>query len=176
MPLNDSLQNVPLILVTDGSVDTKSKIGFGAYLLVSEGEALPGASILLVQTKRFEDTSSTKLELQTLLWALDSISKNDLQIQIFTDSQNIIGLPERRERLVKNDFRSKAGKPIRNEQLYRNFFESIDTLECRFFKVRGHQPQAGKNEIDRLVTIVDRASRSALRQHRLSIHSTEKSD
>lgn len=176
MPLNDSLQNVPLILVTDGSVDTQSKTGFGAYLLVSESEALPDASIPLVQTKRFEDTSSTKLELQTLLWALKSISKSNLQVHIYTDSQNIIGLPDRRERLVENDYCSKSGKPIRNEQLYRSFFETIDMLDCRFFKVRGHQPQAGKNEIDRLFTIVDRASRNALRQHRSLIQTPEKSD
>jgi len=62
-----------LMLLTDGSVDTHSNVGYGAYLVVSE----PGLSLdsmrTQAKTRRFEHTSSTKLELQTLLWALGDI-------------------------------------------------------------------------------------------------------
>ena len=174
--MNQSPQDTPLILITDGSVDTQTKTGVGAYLLATDGYSFSDASISPIETKQFENTSSTKLELQALLWALESISPTNRQIHIYTDSQNIIGLPGRRERLTRNDYRSKRGEPIRNEQLYRDFFAAIDSLYCRFFKVRGHQPKVGKNEIDRLFTLVDRTTRNALRQQRALNRSYEKSD
>ena len=59
-----------LKLFTDGSVHAQSAIGYGAYLSLSE-HRLPVESLTAhVQTKRFTHTSSTKLELQTLLWVL----------------------------------------------------------------------------------------------------------
>ncbi len=49
------------MLLTDGSVNTQSNIGYGAYLAVSER----GLSLDLLRTRvkvrRFEHTSSTKL-------------------------------------------------------------------------------------------------------------------
>jgi len=65
-----------LMLFTDGSVNTKLKIGYGAYLIVTEDELSTESLKTQVNIKRFENTSSTKLELETLLWALN---ENDLQ-------------------------------------------------------------------------------------------------
>ena len=39
----------------------------------------------------------------------------------------------------------------------------IDQLDCEFVKVRGHQVSNQKDDIDRFFTLVDRASRNALR-------------
>lgn len=60
-----------------------------------------------VKLKRFKNTSSTKLELQTLLWALHEIDSAADKIIIYTDSQNTISLLERRERFEKNNYASK---------------------------------------------------------------------
>ena len=57
-----------LQLYTDGSVNTQLKVGYGAYLLVSELTMSTDTLKEQVKIKRFEQTSSTKLELQTLLW------------------------------------------------------------------------------------------------------------
>jgi len=66
-----------LLLFTDGSVNTKTKIGYGAYLFLNE-EELSGISLKnKVKFKRFENTSSSKLELQTLLYALKEIKQKD---------------------------------------------------------------------------------------------------
>jgi hypothetical protein len=40
----------------------------------------------------------------------------------------------------------------------------VDQLDCEFVKVRGHQALKQKDDIDRLFTLVDRASRNALRK------------
>jgi ribonuclease HI len=152
-----------LMLFTDGSVDTQSKIGYGAYLSVSEHGLSLDSLRECVKVRRFEHTSSTKLELQTLLWALKDIQTLESKVTVYTDSQNIMGLPVRRERFEQNSYRSKKGRLLNNYELYQEFYRMTDQLKCRFVKVRGHQVSSQKDDIDRLFTLVDRASRNALR-------------
>ncbi len=153
-----------LILLIDGSVNTQSHIGYGAYLAVPE----PGLSLdelkRRVKVRRFEQTSSTKLELQTLIWALTDIQAPGHKVIAYTDSQNIIGLPARRDRLEQNDYRSNKNTRLNNYELYQEFYSLTDQLDCDLVKVRGHQVSNQKDDIDRLFTLVDRASRKALRE------------
>jgi ribonuclease HI len=114
--------------------------------------------------KRFENTSSTKLEIQTVLWALSEVGEIEGKITLYTDSQNIIGLPGRRERLEKSDFYSKQNRRITNWELYKDFYRLTDELNIEIVKVSGHKRTSTKDNIDRLFTIVDRASRKALRE------------
>ncbi|MCD4695565.1 MAG: hypothetical protein K8S16_04920 [Bacteroidales bacterium] len=152
-----------LMLFTDGSLNPKSKIGYGAYLAVSGNSLSLDTLRMLVKVKRFENTSSTKLELQTLLWALNNIEVLGKKIILYSDSQNIIGLPGRKERFERNNYSSKNNKLIKNYKLYQEFYKLTEKLDIELFKVRGHQVSKQKDNIDRLFTIVDRASRNALR-------------
>jgi len=152
-----------LMLFVDGSVNPQSNIGYGAYLVVSERGLAPEALRTRVKVRRFEHTSSTKLELQTLLWALGDIQATGLRVIVYTDSQNILGLQERRGRLEQNDYRSKNNKRLKHYKLYQAFYSMIDQLDCELVKVRGHQVADQKDDIDRLFTLVDKASRKALR-------------
>jgi ribonuclease HI len=154
-----------LKLFTDGSVDTHSKIGYGAFLAVNEEGLSLDSLRTSVKVKTFENTSSTKLELQTLLWALGNIQASVSKLIVYTDSQNIMGLQGRRERLEQSNYYSKNNKRLNNYELYQEFYRMTDQLECEFIKVRGHQPSTQKDHIDRLFTLVDRASRNALRDH-----------
>jgi ribonuclease HI len=152
-----------LILLADGSVNTQSKIGYGAYLVVSQNGLSLDSLRKLVKVRRFEHTSSTKLELQTLLWALNELKPFWNKVIIYTDSQNIIGLHGRRKRFEQNDYRSKKNKRINNYKLYQEFYQITDQLDYELIKVRGHQVSNQKDNVDKLFTIVDRASRNALR-------------
>lgn len=152
-----------ILLFTDGSVNVQSKVGCGASLVISEDELSIENLNSLVKVKRFENTSSSKLELQTLLWALDEIETSECNIVIHTDSQTIVDLLDRRERLEKNDFKSKKNIPLNNGELYKIFFKKIDSLDCELVKIKGHQPTKNKNEIERIFALVDKASRKALR-------------
>lgn len=156
--------NKQIILFTDGSINPQSKIGYGAYLAVTEMDLSHESMKRLVKIKRFEDTSSTKLELQTLLWALEDVKPAGEKVILYTDSQNIIGLPGRRERFEKNNYYSKNGKLIRNHKLYKELYKITDQFDCEIFKVKGHKKSNQKENIDQLFSIVDRASRKALRQ------------
>jgi len=152
-----------LMLLTDGSVNTQSNIGYGAYLVVSERGLSLDSLRTRVKVRRFENTSSTKLELQTLLWALSDIQALGSKVIVYTDSQNIMGLQGRRDRFEQNDYRSKKNHRLNNYELYQEFYRITDQLDCELVKVRGHQVSNQKDDIDRLFTLVDRASRNALR-------------
>ncbi len=153
---------------TDGSVNTQLKVGYGAYLVVFDLSESIDLLKDTVKVKRFEQTSSTKLELQTLLWALgESIALangSDITLTVYTDSQNNIGLPGRRARLEERNYFSSKNKRLNNYELYQEFYQLTDRLNCGFVKVVGHQASSKKNEIDRLFGLVDQASRRALRE------------
>jgi len=152
-----------LILFTDSSVNPQTGIGYGAYLALTRSglafEELPSQ----VKLRRFVKSSSTLLELQTLLWALSELPDSVAKLKVYTDSQNIIGLPARRARLEQNDYRSAKNKRLGHYLLYQEFYRQTDRLDCELVKVRGHKLVEQKDDIDRLFTLVDRGARKALR-------------
>ena len=153
-----------LFLFTDGSVNTKSKTGYGAYLAVTDTLTSMESLSEQVKVRRFENTSSTRLELETLLWALREIGEAANGIIVFTDSQNIMKLMGRRERLEKGNYLSGKNRPLNNSDLYIEFYKMTDKLNCEIIKVHGHMASHKKDEIDALFTLVDRESRRALRK------------
>lgn len=152
-----------LFLFTDGSVNTTTNVGFGAFMILNDDELLATHTKPEVRLKRFEETSPVRLELQTLLWVFTEIGEFKGKVTVYTDSQNIIGLPGRRARLEKNDFYSKSGRRINHYELYQQFYQLLDELDCEFIKIKGHKKTGLKNDTDRLFTLVDRASRNAVR-------------
>ena len=153
-----------IYLFTDGSVNPQSNVGFGAYLVLDKLDCLYSELNEQIQIKEFENTSSTKLELEILLWAFNNESLENFKIVVYTDCQNIIGLEDRRERFEKNNYLTSKGKEIKNHELYKSFYKNLDILDCEFIKVEGHKKKSVKDEIDEIFTLVDRATRKALRE------------
>lgn len=152
-------------LFVDSSVNPQAKVGFGAFLEVFDGLSIDDLK-KNIKIKRFDNTSSTKLELQSLLWALDEIEiLTDTKIEVYTDCQNIVGLQNRKEKLEANDYKSSTGKTINNYELYKLFFEKIKKLNIDFIKIKGHKKNSLKDELDTIFNLVDKASRSALRKN-----------
>ncbi len=147
-------------LFTDGSVNTKTKVGLGAILITNELEWPVNSKVLL---KEFNNTSSTTLEIQILLWALRQI-EDQRNVKVYTDSQNTLSLIERKTRLIKNDFKSKTGKELNNATLYRQFYSETERLNIKLYKVKGHNKSINKDLIAQIFGIVDKESRKALRQ------------
>ena len=157
-------KNKPIIyLFTDGSVNPQSGIGFGGYLLLEELVFFVTLE-KVIKVKQFNDTSSTKLELESLLWALNETNTKNHKIVVYTDCQNIIGLNDRRDRFEKNNYITSKGKQIKNHELYKDFYKLIDILNCEFIKVKGHKKKSTKDDIDKIFTLVDKATRNALRK------------
>jgi len=153
-----------IFLFTDGSVNPQSREGVGAYLLIDKSEFSSSELEKKIQTKRFHNTSSTKLELETLLWALGEVSLKNFETVVYTDCQNIIGLSARRDGFERKNYKTGKNKQIKNHQLYKDFFKIVDILDCEFIKVKGHKKTSMKDEIDKVFNLVDRATRKALRE------------
>ncbi len=153
-----------IFLFTDGSVNPQSGEGVGAYLLIDKSEFSSSELEKKIKTKKFYNTSSTKLELETLLWALSEVSLKSFKTIVYTDCQNIIGLSARRDGFERKNYMTGKYKQIKNHELYKDFFKIVDILDCEFIKVKGHKKTSVKDEIDEVFTLVDRATRKTLRE------------
>ncbi|MEO0508796.1 MAG: RNase H family protein [Verrucomicrobiota bacterium] len=151
-----------LHLFIDGSVDPSSRMGVGAKLALKRIDTSKQNYVSSIKFKEFHDTSSTQLEIRTLLWALDELEVSSLKV--YTDSLNIIGLPERRNRLEQSEYLSKNGKLLNNHHLYREFYIKSDQFNLELIKVKGHSPGPGHTNIESIFSQVDRASRRELRE------------
>lgn len=164
-----------IFLFTDVSLNPELKLGVGAYLVVpasllelSSPRIERSELAERVVVRRFEGTSSTRLEVQTVLWALEDF-RNELQVSgpgkliVFSDSQCVAGLLGRRPGLEANDFHSKrTNRPLRNFSLYRTFYELHDELGFEVIKVAGHTSSCSHDTVHRLFSYVDREARQTL--------------
>ena len=148
----------------------------GAYLLVPAPflelspqniERSEIAGRLLI--RRFEGTSSTRLEVQTVLWALEDYqngvkSPGLEKIQIYSDSQCVAGLLRRRIGLEINGLPGQStNRPLKNISLYRKFYEFYNEMGFEVIKVAGHSRSCSHNTIHRIFSIVDKEVRKALK-------------
>ncbi len=152
-----------LVLFTDGSVHSESKTGIGGFLLLQMPYQFSEDFKDKVRLKNFENTSSTKLEIQTLLWAFSEINISYSKLIVYTDSQNIIGLPGRQKKLEQNGFMTSKNKLHENHLLYKEFFNFLNEKNIEFIKIKGHQPKQHKEQEDLLFSMVDKAVRKASR-------------
>jgi len=162
-----------MILFTDSSVSSKQNLGVGGYLRVYDASGainLPG-DLDSVQLRTFthEGISSTELELKTLIWALDKLQTDlkGVKLTVYTDSQNVAGLIERRARLEQKGFRNRSGDLLKQARSYKLLFELLDKLsessEVEIIKIKGHQRKSERSELEKLFSLVDQATRRRLR-------------
>jgi len=157
-------KNINKYLFIDGSVNPQSNIGFGAYLLLDDIE-VSNINNDDIKVNMFNNTSSTKLEIQILLYALNNIKPKDTHLTIYTDCQNILTLEGRRDTFEKNNYLSKTNKVVKNHLEYKEFFKLTDFYNCTFIKVKGHKKKYTKVNIDRIFSLVDKTARLNLRNY-----------
>jgi len=161
-----------LVLFADASVNPVLKLGIGACLVLPasfldfpfpriEKSEIAGRITL----RRFEATSSTKLELETVLWALGRHRKRSKgSLNVYTDSQCIGGLLKRKPGLLGRDFLSlTTNLQLRNSPLYRKFYALHDELVFKVIQLDGHSRAWARDTAHRIFSIVDREARRALK-------------
>jgi ribonuclease HI len=164
-------------LFTDVSLNPTIKLGVGAYLVVPTSflDVAPDRIVRSevaerLRTRRFEGTSSTKLEVQTVLWALEHYRKECKvsgpgKLYVYSDSQCVAGLLRRRPGLEANSFRSNGtNRLLKNAALYRNFYKFYDELKCEVVKLVGHSRLCSHDTVHRIFSLVDREARKALKR------------
>jgi ribonuclease HI len=151
-------------IFADASFDPKMGTGIIGVLTVDSKEINSSSSELKVLTKKIDNTTSGRLEIQAVIWALKNAAENDLEITIFTDYKSVVELPTRRDRLEKSNYISKRkGEILNNADLYKEFFEYFDKVLPTLVWIRGHSPSKDHTRHHELFSLVDKAVRQELR-------------
>ena len=122
-------------IYTDGSCHTQSGIGAWVAIILAEKEkiTLSGSEA---------NTTNNRMELTAVLKAMEYVSMNHSSysaIKIYSDSQYIIGLSGRKEKLLGKDFITKGGNELPNTDLIKLFFACIAKHNIEFVKIKAHQ-------------------------------------
>ncbi len=144
---------------TDGSADPQKEVGAWAALILNGEEEV-------IIKGHARHVTHQQMELQAVLSALKFlIEKNvshDQPVTIYTDSQYVVRLPERKEVLEANDFKSKKGKAIASNILLREFYQLCDQIKLILEKVPAHQKSNQgfdeNRQVDKLVRKMVRSS------------------
>lgn len=141
--INTMQQSHQLQIYTDGS--SRGNPGPGGY----------GAVLLWGNTKKelsagYRLTTNNRMELMAVIVALTSLTKKNIPISIYTDSQYLVNTVEKKwlDNWIKTDF--KGGK--KNRDLWMQYHAIAKNLTIRFFWVKGHANNSLNNRCDELAT------------------------
>lgn len=105
------------------------------------------------------------MELLAVLKALDFLENEKLvfsKIEIVSDSQYVVRIIERKEKLKSANFLTKKNNSIRNVELVKKLIEKIESLPLEFTKVKAHQKKTDEINYNR---VVDFLARSEVRRN-----------
>lgn len=139
-----------ITIYTDGSCHTQLKIGAWAAVILVDGKKK-------ILTGTVTNTTHQIMELMAAINALENVQEaypSANQIEIISDSQYVVDLPARLEKLSAANYQSKQGKPIQNAALVQMFHQLIKDKPITFTKVKAHLKKTGSNdyniEVDKL--------------------------
>jgi ribonuclease HI len=132
-----------LTIYTDGSArGNPGRGGYGAILIwngktkeVSQG---------------FKHTTNNRMELMSVIAALESLTRTGLNIQVFSDSKYVVRAVSEKwlDNWIKTDF--KGGK--KNKDLWVRYHKLSQDHEIRFTWVKGHASNPYNQRCDELAT------------------------
>lgn len=136
-------QGYQLIIYTDGSSrGNPGPGGYGAILMwgdkckeISEGYRL---------------TTNNRMELLAVVKALESLTKKNIALTIFTDSQYVVNSVEKKwlDKWIRTDF--SGGK--KNKDLWLHYYKLAKDFTIKFKWVKGHADNPFNNRCDELAT------------------------
>lgn len=144
-------------IYTDGSCHTQHCIGGWAAALFI------GKEKIILSGKEL-NTTHNRMELTAVIEAIEYVRKMNSAfcgIKIYSDSQYIIGLTARKEKLFALNFETKKGDEIRNADLVKELLKLTECMPLQFVKVKAHQK---KNEVINYNIEADKLSRKIVRE------------
>ena len=132
-----------LIIYTDGS--SRGNPGPGGY-----GIVLQWGDKYKEMSQGFRLTTNNRMELLAVIVALESLTRQDIPLTIFTDSKYIVDSVEKRwlDGWIRTDF--KGGK--KNKDLWIRYYQLSKKFKVKFVWVKGHADNAMNNRCDVLAT------------------------
>jgi ribonuclease HI len=149
--------NNSALIYTDGSCHTQLEIGAWASIIFVEDKKI-------ILTETVENTTHQRMELLAVISSLHYLLKNNAEIKsvkIISDSQYVIGLMRRKEKLTATDFKTKAQNEVRNTDLVKELLRLSDIFTIDFEKIKAHQKQT---DITNYNIEVDKLCRNKVRE------------
>lgn len=147
-------------IITDGSASPKHGIGAWASYIVT-----PSEETVLKDTE--SNATQHAMELKAVLKSLTYIQSTfqivSVSLEVYTDSDYVLGLPGRKKKLVSNNFQTKKGNEVRNRALIAEFYEWLEYLNITLIPVEGHAKK-GQSAITDYHREVDKLSRKLVRR------------
>jgi ribonuclease HI len=133
----------PIVIYTDGS--SRGNPGPGGY-----GTILLYGPHRKEMSKGFQKTTNNRMELLAVIEGLKALTRNDLPVHIYSDSQYVINAVQKGwlRKWLQTGF--KGGK--KNADLWRLFHEVSSPYQIQFFWVKGHANNPFNNRCDLLAT------------------------
>lgn len=132
-----------LIIYTDGS--SRGNPGPGGYgIILMWGDKRKEISA------GYRHTTNNRMELMAVIVALESLTKRNIAVTIYTDSQYIVNTVEKKwlDNWIRTDF--KGGK--KNKDLWLRYKTIANHFQVRFVWVKGHANNPWNNRCDELAT------------------------
>lgn len=147
-------------IITDGSASPKYNIGaWASYIVTSSEETV----LKNIDSNVTQHTMELKAILKSLEYIQSTFQIVSVRLEVYTDSDYVLGLPHRKEKLVKNNYRTKKGKEVRNRSLIIQLYEWLEYLNIALIPVEGHAKK-GHSVISDYHREVDKLSRKLVRQ------------
>jgi ribonuclease HI len=132
-----------LIIYTDGAArGNPGPGGYGVILMWGEKRKEISAGYRL--------TTNNRMELMAVIVALELLTKKNIPLTIYTDSQYILNAVQQKwlDNWIRTDF--KGGK--KNKDLWLRFYKLSKDFDIKFVWVRGHADNPFNNRCDELAT------------------------
>ncbi|MGN6214257.1 ribonuclease HI [Parafilimonas sp.] len=132
-----------LIIYTDGAArGNPGRGGYGAILMWGNKQKELSAGYRL--------TTNNRMELMAVIVALKALTKEGLDILIYTDSQYVLNSVEKKwlDGWIRTDF--KGGK--KNKDLWMQYYHLAKKHSIKFVWVKGHADNIHNNRCDELAT------------------------
>jgi len=139
----EKIRNSQNVIFVSGSFDPRSKNGVGCKLVLTYEECAAFSALktekmmdkkrklLQFITEDFEPMTTSRFELKTMLWAIDThkIEQKSPTLMVCTDFRTNKGLLERRLKLEETNYASaRKDTTLANADLYKEFFKLHDRL------------------------------------------------
>jgi len=132
-----------LVIYTDGAArGNPGPGGYGAILMYGEKSKEISAGYRL--------TTNNRMELMAVIAALKALTKRNIPLTIYTDSQYVLNSVEKRwlDNWIRTDF--KGGK--KNKDLWMQYYHLAKDYTINFIWVKGHAENSYNNRCDELAT------------------------
>jgi ribonuclease HI len=150
------MSNKNIEIYTDGSCHTQLKLGVWTAIIF-----VANRKIVLEGMESI--TTHNRMELSAVINALDYLDKENLwseEVHVYSDSQYVVGLLDRAEKLILADFVTQKRKQLNNVDLIKELFRYTKNGQVRFFKIKAHQK---KTDVPNYNIEVDQQCRKILR-------------